>query len=343
LFGLIESGGEDELPFTPVRIWDVATGKQLAALPGGEWHVQFASYSSDGSKILTAETNSQDEQLYSGAGALIQDTSSAEEGNEESFVRIYEAATGRELVKLPHVGPIDHAVFSPDAKRMVTSDEPSAAAAQSYAFHVWDADSGKKLFDLDRHDQNALAVFSPDGSKLFVIEHPTIRVYDAQQGKPLASVGNILYLPLDRKLCHAGFSPLSPGAKTLLAFDGDGLGLLDLDAGNRRVTFSGHSGHPRSAVFSGNGRFVVTASDDQTARVWEVATGQELYTLRHKNAVEFALQSDDGRLVATASDTVRIWRLDPLALAIHRKPRELTSSERNRFAAPSSHQAELPR
>ena len=39
----------------------------------------------------------------------------------------------------------------------------------------------------------------------------------------------------------------------------------------------------------------------------------------------------DGRRLATASDTVRIWDLDPLPIAIQRKPRELSSYEKERF------------
>ena len=87
----------------------------------------------------------------------------------------------------------------------------------------------------------------------------------------------------------------------------------------------------KSAVFSADGRFVVTASDDQTARVWDAATGKEVLLLRHKAPVQFALMTPDGRRLATASDTVRIWDLDPLPIAIQRKPRELSSYERERF------------
>jgi WD40 repeat protein len=55
---------------------------------------------------------------------------------------------------------------------------------------------------------------------------------------------------------------------------------------------------------------VVTASDDQTARTWDAATGKPLATLQgHTGAVNAAAFSPDGSRVVTASfdGTARTW------------------------------------
>jgi WD40 repeat protein len=47
-----------------------------------------------------------------------------------------------------------------------------------------------------------------------------------------------------------------------------------LPADNVRFDLTGHHNIIRSIDFSPNGRLVSTASDDRTARVWNIATGQ---------------------------------------------------------------------
>src|SRR5262249_43953971 len=64
-----------------------------------------------------------------------------------------------------------------------------------------------------------------------------------------------------------------------------------------------------TAAFSADGRRIVTASVDRTARVWDAATGKPLLEpLRHDQPVEAAAFSPDGLLLLTVSDqTVRLW------------------------------------
>ena len=72
----------------------------------------------------------------------------------------------------------------------------------------------------------------------------------------------------------------------------------------------GHEGVIKSVAFSPDGRTIVTASIDGTARVWDTATGREIAVLRgHEGIVTSAVYSFDGRTVVTASDdkTARIW------------------------------------
>ena len=65
-----------------------------------------------------------------------------------------------------------------------------------------------------------------------------------------------------------------------------------------------------SAAFSGDGKRVVTASADKTARIWDAESGKEIAVLKgHGGIVLSAAFSGDGKRVVTASEdkTARIW------------------------------------
>jgi WD40 repeat protein len=71
-----------------------------------------------------------------------------------------------------------------------------------------------------------------------------------------------------------------------------------------------HDDSVTSVCFSPDGRLLVTASWDGTARLWDAATHQPIgRPMRHENWVECANFSPDGRLVVTASrdGSARLW------------------------------------
>ena len=103
----------------------------------------------------------------------------------------------------------------------------------------------------------------------------------------------------------------------------------------------GHTSSVMNAAFSPDGKWVVTASKDNTARVWEAATGRSLATLQgHTDSVNSAAFSPDGKWVITASDdkAARVYPYEMFAPAEEvieraqlRVLRALTPLEQARF------------
>ena len=77
-----------------------------------------------------------------------------------------------------------------------------------------------------------------------------------------------------------------------------------------RADFIGHRGDVLSIDFSPDGKFLVTGSMDQTARVWDAVTGREFFLLEgHAGFVNSVRVSPDGNWIATGSERVRLWNL----------------------------------
>ncbi|XXY21628.1 AAA family ATPase [Sorangium sp. So ce216] len=77
-------------------------------------------------------------------------------------------------------------------------------------------------------------------------------------------------------------------------------------------TLEGHTSLVYGVAVTSDGRFAVSASDDKTLKVWDLATGQPLRTLQgHTAAVVGVAVTQDGRFAVSASDdkTLKVWDL----------------------------------
>jgi WD40 repeat protein len=87
----------------------------------------------------------------------------------------------------------------------------------------------------------------------------------------------------------------------------------------RKLILVGHSDGVTGVAFSPNGKFVASSSRDQTVKIWDAATGLELFTLKrgrgdvkngHVGYVAAVAFSPDGKQVASAGagdNTVYLW------------------------------------
>jgi WD40 repeat protein len=83
-----------------------------------------------------------------------------------------------------------------------------------------------------------------------------------------------------------------------------------VDSGREIRAFQGHQNGVLSVVFSPDGKRLVSGSDDQTVRLWQVDSGREIRTFRgHQNGVMSVAFSPDGKSIASSSfdGSIRLW------------------------------------
>jgi len=161
--------------------------------------------------------------------------------------------------------------------------------------------------DLRRAVPNALAVSGSGAVAAINATDRRVTVWD------LGTNEDILDKEYPYLIWSAAFDPSAEGTHLAL-IGGNETHMIDLATGEERLTLGPHAA-VASASFSPNGRRIVTGSWDNSARIWDVSTGQDLVKLvgGHTAAINHCTFSPDaaGRYVLTASDdgTAKLWEV----------------------------------
>ena len=295
------------------RVWDAATGVQLAVLRGHTGGVRSAEFSRDGTLILTASWDrtariwnartGQPVRVLQGHADRVRiarfspDGTRIVTGSWDRSARIWETATGRQLCVLSgHTDLVSSAAFSPDGRQVVTASYDRTA-------RVWDGASCRQTLTLTGHRELlASASYSPDGRRVITASYDkTARIWDAATGQQLSVLSSA-------RLWFAAFSP--DGQSVVTTGDDDTARIWDAATGRQLTALRGHREVVSSAAFSPDGRSIVTASHDNTARIWDIAMREQLAVLTgHADRMSSARFAPDGKRVVTASydRTARIW------------------------------------
>jgi len=214
--------------------------------------------------------------------------------------RVYDVLSGQpKSPELLHRGAVHWAEFDAEGRRVVTASADHTAG-------VWEATTGQLAVRLRHGGAVRMGEFSPDG--LFVLtasDDYTARIWRLPESRALyRRVQN------EPPVWHFLVGPdgstrvVRDERQTEVAAIG---GLIPGGSSSRRIQ---HAATIRDAVLSEDGRRLATASDDQTARVWSVETGQPVSpALEHRAPVWRVAFSRNGRLLATATAErhIRVW------------------------------------
>jgi len=298
------------------RLWDTATGQEIAVLTGHSGDVTGLDFSPDGTRLATTgydgtvrlwdvNTGAELRRLgqhpggatgldFSPDGSLVA-TSGLQDGN----VYLWDALHGGLVYSFTaHRAPAWYVTFSPDGERLATASVDGTA-------RVWEASTGEELFTLAGHEGLVSVVaFSPDGARLATSSFDTtVRVWDAASGRPL--------LTLPGHTSMVSWVTFSPDGRQLATASVDGTARVwDAATGRPLLTLAGHIGVVIGVAFSPDGMHLASGGFDGTARIWDLSPEHELRTLVGHRAEVYALAfSPDGtRLATTGFDgTTRVW------------------------------------
>jgi WD40 repeat protein len=214
-------------------------------------------------------------------------------------------------------------LFSPDAVLIAVGVEAKSGKGPGLApvAQVWESKGPKfwKKLVSERGGIGHGLAFSPDGRKLLVLlggNH--LKVWNVITGKLVRE----WHFEPSQVVKSVAMS--SKGDRVAVGFEDGKAGVFPvelgteqgLDVNSRRQwkeLSSRHRGPINAIEFSGDGKQLVTASEDSTAMVWDSMTGKALQTLEgHRGSITSLAFSPDGTQIVTGSQdgTTRIWTLN---------------------------------
>ena len=327
-------------------IWDVSPrgDAEVANMPGNPGEASGAVYAPDGR--LATTTGNGTVTLWNtvdpGAGvrlepadtaldnvralAISPDGSTIAAGGSEDAARVWETASGREVLKKPTSTWVSKPAFSPNGSLVALAEDNGVLTLRDQDGAVvaqLQADNGFALLD---------PAFSPDGTVVAVGHFPIERtVPDAYrlllwdwQSDTTTSWPDV-----------AGRAFYSPDGHQMVVEPGFGRPpeVRATTSGDLLFGLEGHDAPTTDIAYSPDGSQIATGSEDGTVRLWDATTGITLLRLPEvAGGVSQVAFSPNGRRLAAGTFTglVRVWALDTeelLELAADNVQRDLTESE----------------
>lgn len=247
--------------------------------------------------------------------------------NNNQVVKLWTLSDGEEIASVNLEGTVKELSFSPDGNYLVTTVEGDSKDGKNRA-QVWDVKSGQELAYLDPHEGAPISgamsiVFSDDSNYLAVSENNIVLVW------------NTLTKQEVQRFEHQYLGPSLPSVATLTVVNGVA-----------RTVFDNSPSFVNDIAFSSDSKYIATASDDNTARIWEINNGQELARLNHYEDVYNVIFSNDEKvLITTSRNTVHqwLWQHENLLEAMCSVlPRNLSLSEWNTYVGSELYQSTCP-
>jgi WD40 repeat protein len=313
----VASGSKDRT----VRLWDVATGRELRSLVGHTDAIKGVAFSPDGTTLASASYDNTIKLWDVTSGrelrtwripvwsiAFSPDGRTLAAGCDNKTIKFWDVANGSELKTLSgHGAGIMSVAFSPNGSML------ASGGGTDDLVKVWDLATGRELHSWRGIGHVDSVAFSPDNRSVAGALGRTIRLWDVTTGRELRTlesngwVDSIVFTPDGLALVSAS-ADSSLGVRSSSE---NAVRLWDLASGRELRAMTGHTDQVESVAVSPDGRVLASGSVDHTIKLWDTASGRELRSLAgHADpAVSLAFSPNGRTLASSGNSTIKLWDL----------------------------------
>jgi WD40 repeat protein len=267
-----------------VRLWNAATGQLISPPIGLDEQVKAIACSPDSSRLVT--------------------------GSLGGLAQLWDLATGKPVGRpLQHPDSVEAVAFSGDGRKLMT--------VTSTETRLWDLGaSGDSGAALPHGSPIGAVAFSSDGKRILTgsgeagqPDRGDARLWDATTGAPVGE-------PMRHHRAVAAVA-FSPDGRWLLTREQE-RDINEKEEGVARL-WEAATGNPmgepirhsylRQAMFSPDGRFVLTRGGDSRIQLWDTATGKSVGpALQHPSGTSsMAISPDAKTIISSSGDDVHLW------------------------------------
>jgi WD40 repeat protein len=271
-------------PAFSVAVWDITTGNKSKIFTGHADVVNSIAFTPDGNALVS--------------------------GSEDGTIKVWNVHTGQKIKTLlkqekDNIYAVRSMALSPDGKLL-------ASGLSGGNIELWDLTTGELRGEVKAHEYfTSSLAFSSDGKTLA----------SACEGEDVVKLWDVATIKLAQTI-SAGDNVYSlafnPDDKMLAAGLGGAIKMLDLSRGKEMAAFrSDNADAITQVVFTSQGRYLISGSQDGTIQVWEVATGKRIETVgstyswepdHHGQVSSLALSPNKKMLASVFSNgTIKLW------------------------------------